>query len=1496
MKRIIRLNKKFISLFLVVMMIWSMAFTGIKVSAATGLTISVNDSSNQSIDKYTNSGGKENSNKIFSTPVRLAADATAKISYDFTNATSAKYQFVKASDLNTVPQFPQDLTMININLPAPNSYDAYKNDIGAQGTISTMQYVYAGNPATANGTAQLPRDNSFSTPLSSTMLVQNAIVSSDIPSYTVSGSNAFLSNQTLYSNKTTTDKAVRDSTYYVWNKYNNCYCRPIKNASWKAMKFWGYFAPQQTGYYNLGAYSDDGAYGYIIKDGQPQVFVNDWSIASANNRTSNNVIKLDSGSYYPIYMEWYEGNPTMGAFTPVYQFSSTSSTSALSKSWANIPQNYFYSSKTTTPGTIPGAYFGDVSGIPFPNEDGIYYIATKFISGEGTTSGLYGPFIIDKTSPTISNLSVVSNNSSSNKKAVAGNTLTINFTASEALQGNPQILINGYVANATYTNISGNNYTATVNIGNDASIDSSGDKITNGPINVQIANYSDLSGNLGSSVQDNSVTFSSNNLGITLELTKNPTTLTNGNVAVTAKATAFNSGNRITTMKYASGSQSVNYFTAGGTNLTISQLTSSNNSNGVLQSPAQSAFNVSNNGFYTVYTTDSSGNVAVQTINVSNIDTEPPTLTLTPSTTNPTSGTVTITAAASDNVAVASITNPDESIVEFNPAIQNNSTTYIVSANGTYTFKAADTAGNVTTQSIPITNINRTGLSNQSIINSTNTQRITPSRVNLGQTFDVNYTINFNNQTLDDSKPNRQQWLACVKDNSNNMNYQMIDDVLASSGTSRASVRDGINFKLNKNNIKCNESYYFSNDSSSNSLSSRMNDALTAVTQKNSQGHERDIVIMIGTNISNSELQNAIAVANNIKNHSDDYKLGINSIVINIGNKAGEENIKKLAGALGGNYIFLNNADEASKINDNYISQLAANISDNYPLQNIYFEDTYSDNFEAVNAPNFITIDNVNRKIDGSFYANYYIQDGQIKCDAVNFTVTYRAVSYKDSSYIGAGVFNVINNTTDQKILERVPIQVIVPDTTPPTITLTPSTTEQTKNNITVTANVTDNVGVTVTKWASGNQNSDYFASNGTNLNGNTFIVTENGTYTVYATDAAGNESVRTIRIDNIDREPPQIILTPSTTQLTKGNIIVTADVTDNVEVAITKWASGNQTADYFASNGTVLSGSTFTVSENGIYTVYAKDTAGNTNTETITIDNIKKLEANLILKKELNGDAFVGTKFEIKYTITPNEIAAYPNDVNPQEIVVSNLTFTEYLPDGLILDQSQIDQNKLNVTLNGNTLSGNIVPTIRYTLDSTGTKYTAQPISFSIWVSSNSINTYTMSGENSYINYSDIGNSTKKSNFNDLSIVVNGHSSILSHGIYSGKDSSIETSNNVVAGIPVTLAMKLDVKSSNPIINWKRDNTISEGTIVFKKYLLKDNGEIDTAESVQTLSFNNTGNINLTGLTTVIGKKYLITYTITPVSTGTITTTATADTTSSVPVNLNVGARPDLF
>jgi len=61
-----------------------------------------------------------------------------------------------------------------------------------------------------------------------------------------------------------------------------------------------------------------------------------------------------------------------------------------------------------------------------------------------------------------------------------------------------------------------------------------------------------------------------------------------------------------------------------------------------------------------------------------------------------------------------------------------------------------------------------------------------------------------------------------------------------------------------------------------------------------------------------------------------------------------------------------------------------------------------------------------------------------------------------------------------------------------------------------------DNVGVTEKKYAKGTQSASYFASNGTSFTGDQISVTENGVYTVYIKDAAGNETVQTIEITNV--------------------------------------------------------------------------------------------------------------------------------------------------------------------------------------------------------------------------------------------------------------------------------------------------------------------------------------------------------------------------------------------
>ncbi|MBW7457082.1 S-layer homology domain-containing protein, partial [Paenibacillus sepulcri] len=152
-------------------------------------------------------------------------------------------------------------------------------------------------------------------------------------------------------------------------------------------------------------------------------------------------------------------------------------------------------------------------------------------------------------------------------------------------------------------------------------------------------------------------------------------------------------------------------------------------------------------------------------------------------------------------------------------------------------------------------------------------------------------------------------------------------------------------------------------------------------------------------------------------------------------------------------------------------------------------------------------------------------------------------------------------------------------------------------------------------KWATGTRDVLYFNGTGTGtvISGTTFSVNENGSYTVYALDEAGNEQVETIAITNIISEAPTVILdyNPKTAVRTGVDVTIAASVSSGVAgnvIKTLKWAAGERTTTDFASPtfGTdVAVGGTFHVTANGTYTVYAADSAGNEKTETIVIANI---------------------------------------------------------------------------------------------------------------------------------------------------------------------------------------------------------------------------------------------------------------------------------------------------
>ena len=93
--------------------------------------------------------------------------------------------------------------------------------------------------------------------------------------------------------------------------------------------------------------------------------------------------------------------------------------------------------------------------------------------------------------------------------------------------------------------------------------------------------------------------------------------------------------------------------------------------------------------------------------------------------------------------------------------------------------------------------------------------------------------------------------------------------------------------------------------------------------------------------------------------------------------------------------------------------------------------------------------------------------------------------------------------------------------------------------------------------------------------------------------------------MDYIDTTPPTISASTPTSWGTTNSVNV--NISDSGSgVAVQKWAFGkNLPASYFANNGTIFTGSSFNVSQNGDYTIYAVDNAGNASTQDVPVSYV---------------------------------------------------------------------------------------------------------------------------------------------------------------------------------------------------------------------------------------------------------------------------------------------------
>lgn len=184
-------------------------------------------------------------------------------------------------------------------------------------------------------------------------------------------------------------------------------------------------------------------------------------------------------------------------------------------------------------------------------------------------------------------------------------------------------------------------------------------------------------------------------------------------------------------------------------------------------------------------------------------------------------------------------------------------------------------------------------------------------------------------------------------------------------------------------------------------------------------------------------------------------------------------------------------------------------------------------------------------------------------------------------------------------------------DTISPDVYLEKNTNDWTNKDVSISVAVIETgSGVNTVKWAEGNKDTTYFKDYGTIVKYNTFTVSSIGTYSVYVKDAAGNETVETIYVDNIDKAEPSISLGSPPSSWISSSATISATITTgsktgsgNSPISVKKYVKGSYTTANFpiSESSNLNSDNTFPITSNGTYTVYVKDAAGNSSVKTIS-------------------------------------------------------------------------------------------------------------------------------------------------------------------------------------------------------------------------------------------------------------------------------------------------------
>lgn len=533
-------------------------------------------------------------------------------------------------------------------------------------------------------------------------------------------------------------------------------------------------------------------------------------------------------------------------------------------------------------------------------------------------------------------------------------------------------------------------------------------------------------------------------------------------------------------------------------------------------------FTVSSNGDYTIEVLDMAGNIGSYVHKVTNIDKVAPKISVVSTNTNPTNQDVVLNVTATDNVGIAKVVNEAGDELPLVGGVF----TYTVATNGTYKFTTYDTAGNTASASIKVENIDKQNPVVDKITKSTEVPVNTSVTVSV-TAHDVGLGL--------DAKPYSWDGTSWTDANST---------VIKSNGTYSVYVRD------KSGNVVSKEFEITNLDFDA--------PVVDSVIQSTDAQTNKDITITV---------------------NAHDIGLGLASKAYRLGGGVWQSS-NKFTISTNGSYL-IEVLDEAGNIGsythtvsniDKELPGITISVDKTEPVNtDVVLKITATDNVEVAKVVN-----EAGEELEGI---------GTASSKSYSYTVTgngsYTFTVYDTAGNFKKGTFKVENIDKSNPVLDKI----------------SKSTEDPINTNVVVTVTAHD-VGL-------GLADKPYKFDNGDWTDVASTTITSNGTYTVQIKDKAGNVITESYEVSNLDFIAPVI---------SSARVLQTRPVKESARIAVQATDEGFGLADkaYKLNDGDWQTANWFDVTDNGTYTVYVRDKAGNITSTTVEVTNIDKVKPEL--------------------------------------------------------------------------------------------------------------------------------------------------------------------------------------------------------------------------------------------------------------------------------------------